>query len=338
MPKLRCHCLPLIAFHLVFQDEPQPWLERVLNYINHRFQFGNFSISLTSLAIGIAILLLALVVSRYLRAFIDARLVAKAQLDPGLKYTLLRLTHYIIIAVGVLWAFSTAFNADLYSLAIIFTALSVGIGFGLQYIAGDIASGFILLFERPVRVGDFITVGQEGTNTVEGRVESINLRTTVVITNDRIAVIVPNSRLVNQQLINWSYGDPRTRISVTVGVSYDADVDHVTRTLLRAVEDIKYTIPEPPPSVQFLGFGDSSLNFRLMVWTNRPRRYPYIKSEVNYRIRKLLQEEGIEIPFPQRDIHFRGGEVQIKQRLSDGDKPAPQTSSSARHGLELEET
>ncbi|HJZ79526.1 MAG TPA: mechanosensitive ion channel domain-containing protein, partial [Pyrinomonadaceae bacterium] len=181
-----------------------------------------------------------------------------------------------------------------------------GIGFGLQYIAADIASGFILLFERPVRVGDRISIGKE-----EGDVQSINLRTTVMTTNDRVSVIVPNSKLVREQLINWSYGDPRARLAILVGVAYGSDVDLVSRTLLRATEEVDNVLREPPPKVQFLKFGDWSLDFRLLVWTNRPRLHAQIRSDINYRIERLFREAGIEIPFPQTELRLRPGSVQI---------------------------
>ncbi|MGH9903712.1 MAG: mechanosensitive ion channel family protein, partial [Pyrinomonadaceae bacterium] len=195
-------------------------------------------------------------------------------------------------------------------------ALSVGIGFGLQFIAGDIASGFILLFERPVRIGDFVTVAGPDNKVTEGKVTGINLRTTVVLTNDHISVIVPNSKLVNQNLINWSYRGRRARLSIPVGVSYDSDVELVTRTLLRAAEGVEYLLPEPKPGVQFTEFGESALKFRLLVWTDRPRRYPQIRSDINYRIRRLFAEAGIEIPFPQRDLNLRGGSLKV---LTDSD-------------------
>ncbi len=159
---------------------------------------------------------------------------ARTHLDPGLQFTLLRLTHYVIIALGIIFAASVGLSLQFTSLAVLFTALSVGIGFGLQFIAGDLASGFILLFERPVRVGDFITITGPDSKITEGRVQSINLRTTIVMTNDHIAAVVPNSKLVNENLINWSYGERRSRISVPVGVAYDSDVELVTQTLLRA--------------------------------------------------------------------------------------------------------
>ncbi len=172
-------------------------------------------LSVTRLVQGLLILIVAIALSRTLSRLLKRSIEKRAYLDPGLRYTLGRVTQYLIVTLGALMALKAAFNLDLTSLAVIFTALSVGIGFGLQYIAADIASGFILLFERPVRVGDHITIAED-----EGDVQSINLRTTVVVTNDRVSIIVPNSRLVSQRLINWSYGDPRVRISIPVGVAY----------------------------------------------------------------------------------------------------------------------
>jgi potassium-dependent mechanosensitive channel len=287
------------------------WLRRFWNYVNQPFHIGNFEIRLTNVVIGIAIFAVAILISRSVRSLMERRMAHRVNLDPGIQYTILRLIHYLVITLGALFALKTAFNLDLTTLAVVFTALSVGIGFGLQFIAGDLASGFILLFERPVRVGDFITITGPDSKLTEGRVQSINLRTTIVMTNDHIAAIVPNSKLVNENLINWSYGERRSRISIPIGVSYDSDVELVTKTLLRAAEGIEHVMEEPRPSVQFLNFGDYSLNFRLLVWTTRPRRHPKIKSDINYRIHQLFKEVKIEIPFPQQDLNLRGGALQV---------------------------
>lgn len=286
-------------------------LDRVWYYVNHKFTVGRFEISLANLVIGIFIFVVAIFISRFVRSFMERRMARHARLDPGIQYTVLRLIHYVVITVGVLFALKTAFSLDLTTLAVVFSALSIGIGFGLQFIAGDIASGFILLFERPVRVGDFITITGPDNKLTEGRVQSINLRTTIVITNDHLAAIVPNSKLVNQNLINWSYGERRSRISIPIGVAYDSDVDLVTETLKRAAEGVEYVLEEPASKVQFLSFGDYSLNFRLLIWTNRPRRHAQIRSDINYRIQRLFTEAKIEIPFPRQDLSLRGGAVQI---------------------------
>lgn len=289
------------------------WMIRFWNnYLNQKLEVGDtLKISVASLILGVLILLVAWLVSRMLRKLLEGRLATRTHLDPGLQFTLLRLTHYSIVTLGIILAASVGLNANFTSVAVLFTALSVGIGFGLQFIAGDIASGFILLFERPARIGDWVTITGPDSKLTEGRVQTINLRTTSVLTNDRITVIVPNSKLVNDNLVNWSYADRRSRISVPVGVSYEADVDLVTDTLLRAAEGIKHVLPDPKPGVQFLGFGESSLDFRLLVWTDRPRRHPQIKSDINYRIWRLFKEAGIEIPFPQRDLNLRGASLRL---------------------------
>jgi small-conductance mechanosensitive channel len=289
----------VLAF--VFQDGLSV-LARVWRYLNQTYQIGSLEISVTRLVEGAVILAVALLLSRTLSRLLQRSIEKKAYLDPGLRYTLGRLTQYLIIALGLLLSLKVAFTLDLTSIAVIFTALSVGIGFGLQYIAADIASGFILLFERPVRVGDRITIGED-----EGDVQSINLRTTVVATNDRVSIIVPNSRLVSQRLINWSYGDPRARIAIHIGVATDSDIQLVTQTLLKAAEDVDNVLKDPLPKVQFLKFGDWSLDFRLLVWTNRPRLHTQIRSDINYRIEKLFREAQIEIPFPQTELRLRDG-------------------------------
>jgi small-conductance mechanosensitive channel len=138
-------------------------------------------------------------------------------------------------------------------------------------------------------------------------VHSINLRTTVLMTNDRVSVIVPNSMLVREHLINWSYGDPRARIAIPINVATEADVERVYETLLRVADGVDNVLHDPPPKVQFLGFGDWSNNFRLLVWTNRPRLHTQIRSDINFRIHKLFREASIEIPYPQTELRFRQG-------------------------------
>ncbi len=299
---------------LALLDGWKDYLGRVWQYVNDVHKIGNLQLSVTTVVEGLLIFIVALFLSRTLSAFLQRRIAKRAYLDPGLSYTLGRLTQYLIVTLGVLLALKSAFNLDLTSIAVVFTALSVGIGFGLQYIAADIASGFILLFERPIRVGDRISIGNQ-----EGDVQSINLRTTVLNTNDRVSVIVPNSKLVRDQLINWSYGDPRARLAIPIGIATDADVDLVTRTLMKAAEGVDNVLPDPPPKVQFLEFGDWSNNFRLLVWTNRPRLHRQIRSDINYQINRLFRDAGIEIPYPQTELRIRQGAVHIDDHLRVGD-------------------
>src|SRR5688572_10723688 len=289
----------------LFLQDTSSVVQRIWRFITYRFvDSENLKVSLARLAAGILLLILALYLSGRISSFIERRIAKGQHLDPGLRYTIARLFRYLLVTFGVLFVLQQAFDLDLTSLAVIFTALSVGIGFGLQYIAADIASGFILLFERPIRIGDRITIGED-----EGDVQSINLRTTVVTTNDRISIIVPNSRLVSQRVINWSYGDPRARISIPVGVAYHADIDLVTETLILAAEGIENVLTDPAPKVQFLKFGDYSLDFRLLVWTSQPRRHVQIRSDINYRIAQLFREREIRIPYPTQEFVMKGGSL-----------------------------
>ena len=251
--------------------------------------------------LGVLVVLITIFVARWASTLLDRRLANHRHIDPGLRYTICRLGKYVIVTVGSLVALKQAFAIDLTSIAVIFTALSVGIGFGLQYIAADIASGFILLFERPIRIGDRITIDED-----EGDVQSINLRTTIVNTNDRIAIIVPNSRLIGQRVVNWSYGDPRARLSIPISVASDSDIELVTATLIRAAEGVENVLGEPKPRVQFLKFGDYSRDFRLLVWTNQPRRHTQIRSDINYRIARLFRERSIRIPYPTQEFLLKG--------------------------------
>jgi len=297
-------------------------LEGVWKFLTTRFvDSPTMKVSTFRLIVGIAMLVAVLVFSGRLSSVLDRRIAKRTHIDAGLRYTIARLLRYLVLVIGIVAVLKGAFELDLTSIAVVFTALSVGIGFGLQYIAADIASGFILLFERPVRVGDRITIGED-----EGDVQSIKLRTTVLYTNDRIAIIVPNSRLVSQRVINWSYGDPRARIAIPISVATTSDVKLVTNTLLSAAEDVDNVLTDPPPKVQFLKFGDYSLDFRLLVWTRQPSRHPQIKSDINYRIERLFRENGIEIPYPKQEFLLRqvrpaneDEELISEDRASDGE-------------------
>jgi small-conductance mechanosensitive channel len=286
-------------------------LQRIWSYLKYPLPFFNDRVSVGRVVLGTAVLLLTFSLAGRFSSLLDRRLAKRGHIDPGLRYTIARLVRYLFVVIGVLIALKQ-FTIDLTSIAVVVTALSVGIGFGLQYIAADIVSGFILLFERPVRVGDRITIGED-----EGDVQSIKLRTTLIYTNDRIAIIVPNSRLVSQRVINWSYGDPRARISIPIGVAVSSDVNLVTETLLLAAKDVDLVLTDPPPKVQFLKFGDYSLDFRLLVWTRQPSRHPQIKSDINYRIERLFRERHIEIPYPTQEFLLRNvDESKLKSSLN----------------------
>jgi small-conductance mechanosensitive channel len=281
----------------------QDWtsiIGRIWSYLTRQFTFGQITISASGVIVGLVAIILSVLIARWSSALLEHRIANRRHIDAGLRYTICRLVRYLVISIGTVIALKQAFGLDLTSLAVIFTALSVGIGFGLQYIAADIASGFILLFERPIRIGDRITIGED-----EGDVQSINLRTTIVTTNDHIAIIVPNSKLVTQNVVNWSYADPRARISIPVSVADDQDIQLVTSTLAQAAKNVTNVLPEPEPLVQFVKFGEYSLDFRLLVWTNQPRRHMQIRSDINYSIAKLFRERSIKLATPTQELRLQ---------------------------------
>ncbi|MBA2704434.1 MAG: mechanosensitive ion channel [Blastocatellia bacterium] len=302
-------------------------LRRIWFYISYPLPFFNDRVSVGRVVIGIAVIFLTLSLAGRFSSLLDRRLAKRQHIDPGLRYTIARLVRYLFVIVGVLIALKQ-FSIDLTSIAVLFTALSVGIGFGLQYIAADIVSGFILLFERPVRVGDRITIGED-----EGDVQAINLRTTLVMTNDRVAIIVPNSRLVSQRVINWSYGDPRARIPIPISVAVNSDVNLVSETLLLAAKDVDLILTDPAPKVQFLKFGDYSLDFRLLVWTRHPSRHPQIKSDINYRIERLFRERRIEIPYPTHEFLLKNVDDAVVRSALNAEPKAAQDGDPAGNSI-----
>jgi small-conductance mechanosensitive channel len=167
-----------------------------------------------------------------------------------------------------------------------------------------------------------VTIGED-----EGDVQSINLRTTIVTTNDRIAIIVPNSKLVSQRVVNWSYGDPRARIAIPISVADDSDIQVVTDTLIEASRGVSYVLDEPKPRVQFLKFGDYSLDFRLLVWTNQPRRHVQIRSDINYRIARLFRERSIKIPYPTQQFLLKGMPRDLEPSLLTDNEPSDNASA-----------
>jgi potassium-dependent mechanosensitive channel len=269
------------------------------------------------------VLFVALFLSRMIRGVLDKRVLPRfSHIDSGFKYTLLRVLHYVIIFVGVLYALKIGFGADLTGIAVIVGFLSVGIGFGLQAVTGDVISGFILLFERPLRVGDYLKLGE-----MEGRVSQINLRSTLIVTNDQVAIIVPNSELVKNRVINWSVS-PKIRIKIPVETSDSSDLNVVTDTLIHAAEGIKHVLAEPKPIVRMLGHGDSSIQFELLIWTDAPHDHQQIRSDIHRRIHSLFNETGIILPVIQREFNIRGGVIQFdKQKKGKGKASASATGS-----------
>src|SRR5262249_48443837 len=238
----------------MFSDSPI--ISRGYEILSRHFgTAGKFSFSILTVLLFLLIIVATVWISRRLRLLLQKRVLPKLEIDSGLEYTLLRIIHYVVVTLGVLYALKIGFDVDMTSVAVVLGFLSLGIGFGLQYIASDLVSGFILLFERPMRIGDRIKVGD-----VEGRVESISLRTTIISTNDNLAVIVPNSELVRNRFVNYSYGSPEVRIAIPVGVAYGSDIEKVKTALVQAATAVKDVLAVPAPQARLNGFGESAIN------------------------------------------------------------------------------
>jgi small-conductance mechanosensitive channel len=258
------------------------------------------------LAFAFALLAASFMASRLLRRFLE-RSPATSHLDPSVRYSLSRLSTYVVVAIGILLALN-AVGVGLGTLAVVAGAFGIGIGFGLQTIASNFVSGLILLFERPIRVGDRISLGaveQNAMGTVNGFVRSISLRATTVVTTDNIALIIPNSSFVTQTIVNWSFGKPMMRLRIPIGVAYGSDLHLVRRILTEAAIENARTLKEPKPLVRLTATAESSLELELLVWIPEPILRGEIESELRWRIIERFREEGVEIPFPHREILLR---------------------------------
>jgi small-conductance mechanosensitive channel len=275
-----------------------------MNTVSRILSFKLFDLKqtpVTVLSVVMFILMIAVffIGSKLLNRVILRRILSRFITDKGIQFTLLRIVHYLIMITGVVVAFQFV-GVDLAGLTVIFGLLSVGIGFGLQNITSNFISGLILLFERPIKVGDRVTVGD-----IEGDVTSINMRSTTIQSLDNISIIVPNSEFISSTVTNWSYGDPKIRLRIEVGVSYSSDLDTVVKALTEVALEHPDVLKTPEPIVLLSGFGDSSWDMVLIVWLGTPKRYYLTRSEINCAIVKKFRDRDVEIPFPQRDLHIR---------------------------------
>jgi small-conductance mechanosensitive channel len=264
-------------------------------------------VSLLQLFLLVGLLVLVFWLSSRTKRLLFNRFLVHSGLDRSLQYAISQIAANIVLVVGILIVLQNT-GIHLEALTIFAGAIGVGIGFGLQNITSNFISGLVILAERPITIGDRVEVAG-----VTGQVQKIRARSTVIVTNDNIATIVPNQKFIDSPVTNWTYGDPRVRFRLPVGVAYGSDVELVRRKLIEAAEENAHTLKDPAPSVFFIEFGDSSLNFELVAWSDkmshRPRRY---RSDLNFAIHEKLCEAGIEIPFPQRDLNIRGGVVKIE--------------------------
>jgi small-conductance mechanosensitive channel len=263
------------------------------------FTLGSQRISIGLVIISAGILYGSFLASWMVQKLLIDEVLARRRVEPGVRVSIARLVHYVLIFIGFLLAL-LALGFEFTKLTIILSALGIGIGFGLQSIVNNLVSGLILLFERPVRVGDFIEVG---TNWAE--IKKIGLRATTVQTFDQADVIIPNADLVSTQVVNWTLSNRLVRLIIPVGVAYGSDVSLVMETLMASARENSKIAATPPPQVLFLNFGESSLDFELRVWVLDAENRLVVSSELHQEIDRRFREAKIEISFPQRDLHLR---------------------------------
>ena len=269
---------------------------------------GEHNLTLARLFYAFVIVFGVFILSKYLQWMLRREVLQAFQIAAHTQFILLRFFHFTVIVIGIVISLSTV-GISLTSIALIFGGLSIGIGFGLQNIASNLISGFILIFERPIKIGDLIEITELD---LFGRISSINLRSTIIVSLDEKEIIVPNSQLITESVHNLTHANNLFRLRIPVGVSYNSDVELVRKTLIEAAHEHYGVIKEPisseqsvtAPFVRFIRFGESSLDFELLAWIPDSLQRFDIASDLHFMIWHKFKESGITIPFPQRDVHF----------------------------------
>jgi potassium efflux system protein len=262
-------------------------------------------ITLANLLIGLVILIVTLAAARNLPGVLEIGILQRTSLEPGSRYAITTLTRYTIFTIGVLLVLNTI-GWQWSQVQWLIAALGVGLGFGLQEIVANFISGLIILFERPVRVGDTVTVGE-----LNGTVSRIRIRATTITDWDRKEILVPNKSFITERVINWTLTDPITRIVIPVGIAYGSDTVKAHQVMMDTIRSIPLVLDEPEPRVYFMGFGDSSLDFKLYIYVRSLADRLPLMHEVHMQINRALEDAGITIPFPQRDLHLRSVDDRI---------------------------
>jgi small-conductance mechanosensitive channel len=292
------------------------------------YAVGDFSISLKMVVLVALVIYLTTLFSWILQAFVDAQFLTPRGMAFGVRSAFKRLLHYALFTIGFFIAISMA-GIGFEKFAIVAGALGVGIGFGLQNIVNNFISGLILLFERPIKVGDIISLEDQW-----GTVSKIGLRSTVVENFDRAEVIVPNADLIAQKVTNWTLTSTISRVILTVGVAYGSNLTRVLSILDTAGRAHPDVLSDPEPNAIFTGFGESSIDFELRVWISDINKRLSVKSELGQTIDSRFREAGISIPFPQRDLHLCSIDPNLQAMFGvPANRPSPETQESSEEAL-----
>lgn len=302
--RIRRVIIPIVFVLIILQQ--LGLLGDITRWLGHPFfKFGAADISVFSILLAVALVAAFVTGARLLSGLLGSRVLPGIGIDPTTSTSLSTLVRYCLVVVGF-FAGLSSLGFDLSTLKIVLGALGVGVGFGLQNVVNNFASGLIILIERKVKQGDIVRVGE-----TDARVITIGLRSSVVHTRAGHDIIIPNSDLVGSQVTNFSYRDRFVRVDIPVGVSYAADPNQVRDILLDAAKEESRVLEHPAPDVLFRQYGDSSIDFELRVWIDEPWSFPTVKSALYFSIWYRLKEANIEIPFPQRDLHVRSGELKV---------------------------
>jgi len=280
-------------------DLADPIAAAISTALGAEWRMGELSVSLGGVLAFWLMIYASFLVSRFVRFALEEDLLSRASLPRGVPFAISTLARYAILLIGFAMAVLAA-GFEMNRLALMLGALGVGIGIGLQDIVNNVVSGLILLFERPVQVGDIVDVGNN-----LGEVRRIGIRSSTVRSFEGAELVIPNSKLVSETFVNWTLSDRQRRIEIPVGVAYGSDPDRVLELLKGVVTARPEMLQQPAPSVLFQGFGGSSLDFLVRGWTPEPDMALVLRSQIVLDIHRALREAGIEIPFPQRDLHLR---------------------------------
>jgi potassium efflux system protein len=256
-------------------------------------------VTLADILLALVVAAVTAVASRNLPGLMEIAILQRLTLQPGSRYAINTLVRYVVVTIGAVSVLNIV-GWNWSQIQWLVAALSVGLGFGLQEIVANFVSGLVILFERPVRVGDTVTVGQ-----LTGTVSRVRIRATTITDWDRKEIIVPNKSFITEQVVNWTLSDPITRLVIPVGISYGSDVELAHKVMEDTVQSLPLVLDEPPPRVYFIGFGESSLDFKLYIYSRELSDRLPLMHAVHGEILKALRKNGIEIPFPQRDLHIR---------------------------------
>ena len=267
------------------------------------FKLGEAQITLLAVLYFFLLLILLVYISGKGKKLVN-RVLERRGVDLGIREATGSIVRYLMLFIGLLVILQTV-GIDLTALSILTGAVGLGIGFGLQNIASNFISGIIILFERPVRIGDRIAVAD-----VEGDVVRIGARSTTVLTNDNIDIIIPNSKLITENVVNWTHSDRKVRFRIPVTVAFKVDIRKVEQALVEATKSVPDVLETPAPGVRFIEFGENGIEFELRAWTTTlVHRRGKFTSEINFAIFDKLKEYEIEVPNPQRDIHIRSSAI-----------------------------